>query len=215
MNTNADNRMRLGFDPKLSELRNLLPEIVDTMERGLGAKTYGFAYLSSSKQKAVVVHRMEASHSVDDLGIVLRLVHHGKNFETATNVLDRKNLIDAARRLRALAKKDKVNGESYPFYTPRQWKDESLATLDDEIASQIPKSPDASTVVHFSPLVSADPLGVDMKELTDRARELRNSVIERDKSYCAKTGKEPLANVVVSLRVTVETHVFRDRCKNR
>ncbi len=214
MEANVENRIRIGFDPNLAELRALLPEAVRLLEEGFDSDTYGFVYITSSSQRTVVVHRMEASHFLQDRGIVLRLVHHGKNFETATNALDRKSIFASIERLRSLARRDKAEKGRYPFYTPVAWKDEPLATLDPEIANQLPESPDASTQVHFSPLVSSNPLSVDAKDLAARARELREGIIARDREYCSGTGSEPLANVMVTLKVIVETHVFTDRCRN-
>jgi predicted Zn-dependent protease len=211
---NNNKLFRIEFDSNLKKIRKLMPKLLEIVESGFDEKTYGFIYFSQNISRSVTIHKIESAATSLDRGIVMRLVHLGRNFETATNMLDETGLVNAANALNMLASKEKKQDDGYPFFIPRQWKDENRDTLEPDIVSQIPRNADVSTEVHFSPFVSANPLEMDMAKIKDRAKELRSSIIARDLDYCKTRGIEPLANVYVTLGVQFGTHIFTDRAKN-
>ena len=211
---NDDNRVRIKFDDKLATIRKQLPKLLGIIENGFDEKTYGFIFFSESVTRIVSVHKIESAYTSLDRGIVMRLVHHGRNFETATNSLDPKSLENTARSLNNLARKDTNQIGDFPFWKPRQWKNEDISNLDPDISCQISANADSSTEVHFSPLVSVHPLEASIAKIKELAKDLRNKIIARDIDYCKIRGIEPLANVYVTMRVQFDTHIFADRAKN-
>jgi TldD protein len=209
-------RERLPFNEKNRDIADLMPDLVSILEDGLERHCYGFVFFSEVVSRSMTVHRVDQTSSSIDRGMVFRIIYNGKNYESATNDLSSRNLIACAKKLRADVEADSPLDESKPVYAPKRWSDLDLHHYSDDIRTQIGVNPDETGIVHFSPLVSGDPLDLGMGKIGELARSFRKEIMDRDAAYCEKrnsSGKEttPLALVAVNYRISSETNLFADR----
>ena len=205
---------RSQFPSHLKELRSLMPFLLNILEDGRRDDWYSFIWLEENKTvSSTAAVNQNASESLDR-GMVFRVLVNDLNYEKSTNLLDRESLMKIAKDFRSEldALFPKVETKSYQ---PTSWDKEDLTMLGNDIVDQLPKNADATTEVHFSPLVAYNPFDTDISNLKKITMNLRSQLLEESKKNVEKNSLfKELADVRSVISQQVETHVFVDRAKN-
>ncbi len=196
----------LAFPSQLQPLRERLVDLVQILEGGRESSWYAFATAHDSGTKQVVVSLAEQLSVTSDRGVVLRIFAGGRNFEAATNELDK--LEDLARALRAEVEATDLDPEA-PGYSPLTWDEEDRAGLHPLMLEQLPDRLDAATEVHFGVPVQIHPDQTQIADMVTSAREARAALEAR-----VAADDHSLANSSLFVSQTVSTTLFVDRHKN-
>lgn len=196
--------------PAMARLEPFLPRLVAELEKGLTG-AYAFAFAEETRSLTATVHRSDSVQSHTDRGIVLRLMRGGCNFETATNRLDPDHLLGLAASLRARA--ESIPSTPPPPAAPDWATLTADPALKDLLSRVDPKTP-ATTRVAFAPSLPPGEMEFDGAAILAEARSRREAAVAWDKArFSTVGGTEPLAFIMVSLRLRLTTHLFADRAR--
>ena len=205
---------RSQFPAHLKELRSLMPLLLNILEEGRREDWYSFIWFEENKSMSATAAINQSASEDLDRGMVLRVLVDGLNYERSTNQLDRESLIKIAKDFRS--ELDSI----FPHvktksYQPISWNKEDLTMLGSDIIGQLPQNLDATTEVHFSPLVAFNPFETNISNLKDVTTKLRTQLLLESKENVQKNSLyKELADVRSMISQQVETHIFVDRSKN-
>ncbi|MDB4303495.1 metallopeptidase TldD-related protein [Desulfosarcina sp.] len=195
---------------KLETFFPLMQDLVTIIERGLEDRVYAFAVLEDVNQFNIHVTTTESTGTKVDRGLVLRAFAGGKNFEYATNVFDKKSLIDSAQRLRSDAL-EHLDKSPTIKYSPVFWSEEPLDDFEPAIKTQILHAgngslPTTTTHVHFGSYFDSTQIETHDKGATaKRAKKFRN--------YLEKTGTDKISTTGVVIQRKTDSRLFVDRTR--
>ncbi len=207
-------KIRPAFPQHLEALRAIMKKVLGTLQDGADERHYSFVWLEESRGMSVISARVENIASSVDRGMVLRILKGKKNFEAATNRLDEQHLLKLASNLRSEADAYHPAEGNPPAYRPTTLTEEIEAGLPEEIVVQIPSGADHSTPVHFSPICETDPYRTEITDMRKRAVEYREKITELSERFPERKEDEHLADVRVSVRLSIRTQIFMDRSRN-
>jgi len=217
-------KKRIGFPKHLDKIRRIMPNLVSILESGKENCRYCFAWFEENKSIQSSCAQIESSTESLDRGIVLRALVNGIHYERSTNQLDEAFLIKMAKDFRFFL--DQKYDEHYAYqvhsYTPSTWSEELSRGLDEELVAQIPKNPDAKTLVHFGASYEIDPNQTDIHSLKEMTRKLRSDLFERSKKFVREHNQalknedvfEDLVEIQNFVNQEIKIHIFVDRYKN-
>jgi TldD protein len=202
---------RAPLSADLTELRNVLPELLPVLE----AKPdwYGSILLErrSSKTYTANLKQTQMSENVS-MGIVLRIYDGYTLFEQATDDIQPESLkkfaLEFAERV---SKSAAPSGATLRAYRPVSWKERLKANLDTEITSQISPDVSAKTPIHFGVQFSRTP-----RQTTQQYFEQLKSIIHRCQllAPAAELESKELSFVMARQSFAEEESVFIDREAN-
>jgi TldD protein len=205
--------MRPIFPKYLQEIRDLMPKLLDILEKDRKDNWYSFIWLEESKEMQYVSAITEVATENLDRGLVMRVFVDGQNFEKSTNQLDPNSLISLAKNFRKELD-NKFSKLEFKGYKPSSWEKENSIGLSTDLLSQI-DNPKSFTEVHFAPNCEINPFESSIEKLKGIACTTRTELlnitqknIENDSSFTE------LADIKVMVRQSLTTHVFVDREKN-
>jgi len=206
--------MRPIFPKHLQATRELMPELLETLEKGREQDWYAFVWLEESKTMHYVSAITEAASESIDRGLVMRIFVDGQNFEKSTNILDPKTLKGLAQEFRAELDKLYPSG-STKSYRPAGWEEEKKIGLSKELTSQLTGTLSSQSEVHFAPNCEIDPLDSSIEKLKEIAIKTRADLVSLTKKNVEEnTDFEELADIRAMVRQSIVTNVFVDREKN-
>lgn len=211
------NFSRVSFPNHLSDIRKMLPKLLNILEEGRINEWYAFVWLEEKKTIQCVTAINQSVSSNFDRGIVFRVMIDGKSYEKSTNTIEFSFLIQMVKNFKNELETLYPKGTLLQnrSFTPLAWRDENLKTLSLEIASQIPENLNSETEVHFSPKCVEDPYVTSITQMKDYTNKIREELIEKSKKYVDKNNLfKPLTEVKVALFQSIVTNVFVDREKN-
>jgi TldD protein len=206
--------MRPIFPKHLQETRNLMPNLLETLEKGRENDWYAFVWLEESKEMSYVSAITEGASENNDRGLVMRIFVDGLNFEKSTNQLDTKNLENMAAEFRAELdqKYPSVKTESYKSAS---WESEKQAGLSTELTSQLGANLTNTSEVHFAPNCEQNPFDTNVEKLKEIATNTRSELLETTKKNVGGNSNfDDLADIRSMVRQSIVTNVFVDREKN-
>ena len=217
-------KKRIGFPKHLDKIRKVMPDLVSILETGRENSRYCFAWFEENKSIQSGCAKIESSSESLDRGIVLRALLDGVHFERSTNQLDESSLIKMAKDFRFFL--DQKYDDHYQYqvqnYIPLTWSEELSRGLDEELVTQIPKSPEEKIPVHFGASYEIDPSKTDIHSLKEMTRKLRSDLFERSKKFVKEHNQENKSEVAFEdlveiqdfVKQEINTHIFVDRYKN-
>ena len=214
-------RKRTNCPAHLSQLRALMPEILQILERGRESDWYSFIWLEESCQYLSVSAITERTNESLDRGIVLRVYVDGRNFEKSTNILEPDAIRLLAKKFRSELE-ERYPKEGAAGYKPRTWEQELARGLDETYLQQLPEHCNRESLVHFGVPYNEDPskttvgylkkmsasLRLDLQSKAALFMETENKTNMKDDPY------DPLAEMLVMARQEIRTNIFVDREKN-
>lgn len=214
-------RNRTHCPAHLSELRALMPEILQILERGREREWYSFVWLEESSQYLSVSAITERTSESLDRGIVLRVYINGRNFEKSTNILEPDSIRSLAKEFRAQLD-EKYPKENAAGYKPKSWEQELASGLDDAYLQQLPEPCNPQSIVHFGVPYVEDPSKTTIANLKKLSASLRLDLQNKAAIFMATENNtnmkndpyEPLVEMMVMARQEIRTNIFVDREKN-
>mgnify|MGYP001600474632 FL=1 len=206
--------MRPTFPKYLQEIRDLMPKLLDILEKDRKENWYSFIWLEESKEMQYVSAITEVASENLDRGVVMRVFVNGQNFEKSTNQLDQKSLFSLANDFRKELdlKFPKLDANAY---APSSWGNEKSIGLSSELLSQIDSSLNRSSQIHFAPNCEINPFESSVAKLKDIASKTRKELFNTTKKNIKNNPIfSELADIKVMVRQSLTTHVFVDREKN-
>lgn len=206
--------MRPIFPKHLQDIRELMPKLLETLEKGRENDWYAFVWLEESKEMHYVSAITEMASENLDRGLVMRIFVDGQNFEKSTNQLNPESLIQMAKDFRSELDKKFLIIESQS-YTPSSWEIEKSNGLSKDLNDQLGSDLSKNSEVHFSPNCEINPLVSKIERLKEIATNTRAELLTTAKNNAqADSNFEELADIRVMVRQSVMTNVFVDREKN-
>jgi len=191
------------FPEELSDIRNILQELIPVLENG-DERLYGFSYLENSEKMSINISNTEITNKEYDRGIVLRILAGNKNFEYATNKIDKKELMENAKELNKKALEYLKKNNIKETYTPEKIDVTYLKDYHPLIQEQYKNNPNK---IHFgTPFDEKYPLNFNMSESTEYAKVFYEKINQKSQGITAKNG--------VALNQSIITKIFIDRYKN-
>jgi predicted Zn-dependent protease len=206
--------MRPIFPIHLQKTRDLMPQLLETLEKGRENDWYAFVWLEESNNMQYISANTESASESSDRGIVMRIFVDGQNFEKSSNQLDPESLISMAKKFRSEidSKFLTVVGKGYK---PISWNAEKEVGMSNEFISQLKTDLSNKSEVHLSPNCKQNPFDSDIEKLKEIATNTRANLLKITKKNIEENSSfEDLADIKTMIRQNVLTHVFVDREKN-
>ncbi|MBI2522614.1 MAG: TldD/PmbA family protein [Bdellovibrio sp.] len=221
---NTIQRNRAEFPSHLTDIRAIMPKLVEILESGREKNWYCFAWLEEVKTQMSVCAITEMSQESLDRGMVLRAFIDGVNFERSTNRLDQTSLMKWAHEFRSELDKKFDSNHKYKqeAYKTAPWSQEIARGLSPDFLEQLPKDLNSKSVVHFGVMCEENPALTTVAGLKKRTGELRTKLLDLSHSYVQAKNQEAvqddpyqdLVEIRVMMRQELKTHIFVDRQKN-
>ena len=141
--------MRAQLQPHLQKIREYLPEVLEALE-GENKQYYTSIFVENRHKRFFQANqKLRSKTSNIQEGCVLRIYDGHTLYESATNDLEKENLINLARQLLQRVTTAEQTSSPPRYYTAASWKERLQEELENEITEQIDPNPSPKTQVHF------------------------------------------------------------------
>lgn len=211
---NTTKALRPELSEPHQEIRKILSECRQRLERGRESELYGFAWYEEKHAHSAEISRTVNTGDTFDKGVVFRLMCDGKQYESATNQLDREHLLTTADSLRAQVDKAHPSVNKRPM-VPTTWQQELAVGLPTELREQIPQHPTATAHVHFAPRCEQSLQDINTQTCLTLAKRVREQALQlASETSGTIDGASELADIQVMVRFRVTCNIFVDREKS-
>lgn len=201
---------RAQLTPHFAAIRGYLPEVL--AELGRGSPDWYCSVFAERRRKKIFKANQRGQNADDNVveGAVLRIFDGYTLFESACDATEKSVLLTRAQDLVARVKSTPRPSSAPKRYQAPTWAERLRGDFEEELLSQVPKNPSATTPVHFG-TPSAEPLWNNDAGAMAYVKEVLGRMQARAAGFDAK---DPCAKpdfVQATMALSEENYLFLDK----